>query len=1636
MTEDVSAGRLALQVTVDASGLRADLKAKADAAVAAYKAQVKAEMVLDSQKYRADLKAATKDQSVKVKASADTNQAKADLDDAAKDRESTIKARADTNEARTELDALAKPRTTTIKAKVDKSGLGQLGDIGDKVSSALTPVAMTAGLITAVGAAGQLVGALGAVAAAASEAAGVAAALPGLLLAAGQAAGSIVLGFSGVSKAVSAYQSAQSSAGTSAVQSAKQVQAAQDQVRTSAQALRDAQIDGAQQVASAEHGVSQAAQSLADAQYQAAQQVKGALHDEQQSVIAVSDAQYEATQSTGEALHTQQQDVQALADARYNAAQSGVTSEHSYTDALYSEQQAQLSLTAAREAARQNLIQTSFDLRSATIGEAQASLTLSEAKTKLANVNQSAASTADQKTQAALDLQQAQLAYDQSVNGAQQAATAKQKADKAGVDGSQQVIAATHEEADARFSLTQSEQAITKARQQSTQAVKEAQYEVQQSAKASARAQVEAVRSVQDAEYQEAQSVQAYSRSKVTASESLSSAEYQQAQAVQSLTNARRTSAEQLQNSEIGYKEALEAAKSPTLGVSSAQTALNKAMAGLTPAGRTLVNFIDSTLLPRYKKLQQATASALLPGVTSGLKSAMPILGTVQKGLTGTGKVVGGLASRFGGFLGSAGVNSDLSGIMSTNTKAVGLFGDAALHIVDAIRNVTVVAEPLVTKVSQWADHIAKVADSLSKSGRESGSMASFFDRAWKSATQLYDIGKNLLGTLLHIFGAAAPSGTSLLGSLVTATDKLDKWAGSSGGQAQLKKFFTDTVPVAKQFGDVLVKAAGVLGKLVSGFGGGSMDSLFTVLNLALTILSTLVGLPGFGQVVQWVLLLSGTGAGLGIVASKIAGIGKGLASLTKLTGLDKLTKTLGLGDTVGEALGGGAKKLGGAVVGKKATAAAVADDGTQVEAAAATGIRGAASKAGGWLSAVGQGAASMAGQIAKGVKAAGGYLATLGTNAAGVASKFGSKMAGMGTAALQFVASLGKQLVAGAKSLVIFAAEHTTAAAVFIGENLAMMASATAAFIAENLATLGIVAAIGLIVTAIIYVATHWSQVWGEIKKVGGDAWHWIDGNIVQPIEHAFGHGGVIGGAISWVEAKWNEVWTNLQNWAKDAWNFIYDGIHKYLLVFLGPVGLIVAGILAVSKHWNTIWGDIKSTIKTVAGDISKIVGDLVSGIKKNWDKVSGIFEAPVKFVVNKIYDDGLAKLWNDVAKPLHMPQLPTFKMQAGGRVPGTGPGDKVPILGESGEWMLSKKQVASFFGGGSLERGHAMLASLFGQGSAGPGYSVGGGILGDLGHAASSVGHGIAAGVSAAGSGIVSGVKDALSKAAFLAQVVADPAGAMKKYLAGPLGQLGGLGDSGLGQMIAKVPSSLVGDLIAKVKSAIGLGDSPAGAGGNVKPPIITGTVKDWFTKAVAVTGVPTSWIPGLETIGKYESSENPLAINNSDINAANGDPSRGVMQVIGSTFAAFHQKGTADNIYDPIANIAAAINYIKSRYGSIFSVPGIVSLSRGQGYAPYDTGGALKPGLTSVVNATGRDEWVLTPTAVDLLGGPAAVAHLNQAGTLYKAGSAQVASAVAPARPATGDGPTVIVNPTPGMSESHIGSAAARELGFMLG
>ncbi|MET9431435.1 MULTISPECIES: transglycosylase SLT domain-containing protein [unclassified Streptomyces] len=107
--------------------------------------------------------------------------------------------------------------------------------------------------------------------------------------------------------------------------------------------------------------------------------------------------------------------------------------------------------------------------------------------------------------------------------------------------------------------------------------------------------------------------------------------------------------------------------------------------------------------------------------------------------------------------------------------------------------------------------------------------------------------------------------------------------------------------------------------------------------------------------------------------------------------------------------------------------------------------------------------------------------------------------------------------------------------------------------------------------------------------------------------------------------------------------------------------------------------------------------------------------------------------------------------------------------------------------------------------------------------------------------------------------------------------------------------------------------------------RKPVYANNLDGWIREALDIMkkhNIPGTY-EGIHRNIMRESSGNPRAINNWDINAINGVPSKGLLQVIYPTFKAYHVPGTKFDQYDPVANIVAACNYAADRYGSMDNV-----------------------------------------------------------------------------------------------------------------
>lgn len=129
----------------------------------------------------------------------------------------------------------------------------------------------------------------------------------------------------------------------------------------------------------------------------------------------------------------------------------------------------------------------------------------------------------------------------------------------------------------------------------------------------------------------------------------------------------------------------------------------------------------------------------------------------------------------------------------------------------------------------------------------------------------------------------------------------------------------------------------------------------------------------------------------------------------------------------------------------------------------------------------------------------------------------------------------------------------------------------------------------------------------------------------------------------------------------------------------------------------------------------------------------------------------------------------------------------------------------------------------------------------------------------------------------------------------------------------------------------------------------------------RALKMTGqYSTANLNALLNQMRTESNGNPNAVNNWDINAKNGTPSKGLLQVIDPTFRQYAMPGFNSNIYDPLSNILASIRYALSRYGSLSAA------YRGVG---YENGGIITKEHIARVGEGNKEEVVIPLTGSGL-------------------------------------------------------------------
>mgnify|MGYP000855588138 FL=1 len=447
-------------------------------------------------------------------------------------------------------------------------------------------------------------------------------------------------------------------------------------------------------------------------------------------------------------------------------------------------------------------------------------------------------------------------------------------------------------------------------------------------------------------------------------------------------------------------------------------------------------------------------------------------------------------------------------------------------------------------------------------------------------------------------------------------------------------------------------------------------------------------------------------------------------------------------------------------------------------------------------------------------------------------------------------------------------------------------------------------------------------------------------------------------------VSGFFSSIWATISGVFTSVWATISSTVSTYVNAVRNVITTVFTAVsTVVSTIWNTIsstisgvWTTISSTassavnsVKTTVTNtfdsmknaVSKTFDAMKSAVDTAWSKVKGVAAKPVNFIIRTVYTNGIKKLAESIASKLgitlNLPSVSTIsEYGAGGVIPGYAPGrDTVPALLSPGEAVLVPELVRRI----GPER---ILAANYAASRRRPGGSPGFPAAGFSGGGVARFSEG----------GIVGWFKDA---AKGVADFLADPIGAVTDLLLTPVNALiDSVTPAGIWSDIAKGAASKVLNLFPDWFKNKSEEVAPAGASGLVGAAM----------RAVAAH-VPYVWggssiPPGLDCSGLVYWAAQQLGLGWPRLTAAGyqsastpvASPAPGDLLFWGSP--AHHvaiAAGGGMMIEEPRPGLSA-------RYTAIWGSP-----TAGRYGGKYDDGGLLPPGLSTVMNATGRPERVLT-------------------------------------------------------------------------
>ena len=419
------------------------------------------------------------------------------------------------------------------------------------------------------------------------------------------------------------------------------------------------------------------------------------------------------------------------------------------------------------------------------------------------------------------------------------------------------------------------------------------------------------------------------------------------------------------------------------------------------------------------------------------------------------------------------------------------------------------------------------------------------------------------------------------------------------------------------------------------------------------------------------------------------------------------------------------------------------------------------------------------------------------------------------------------------------------------------------------------VVTAVVALIAVIGLAATHWKQIWGDIRNWTNDFIKFLVrlfNSLPAPVK----------AVLTAIWDSWKAAWDVISAYAKIVWAVLKA---EFTIVFDALAAIFKIILAVMTGNWTAAWNAIKAFGVQVWNALRDAAGAIWNAMKAGLGAALGAMKAEWLAVWSAI-SSAATGLWNGIKAALSflMGSMSTIWSSGWGQIVAFAKGIPGKILGVlnvlttdldnlgqsimTGFWTGVKKiwtTVEGWFGGLPAAILHALGIHSPPAWAIDAGSHIMGGLLKGIAHGASDV-------------------------RGFFRRIALDVTGPFK----------------GIWSSLASAGKDIWHFLF--------------GGGG---APSTSGNVVSWLKQAMAATMAPASWLPALEQIVARESGGNPFAVNPIPVM---GEHASGLMQTLPSTYAQFAT--VPGGVFNPVSDAVAAIRYIMATWGSPYNIPYLFS------------------------------------------------------------------------------------------------------------